>query len=335
MIEDLQNQDMIETNDLSKNAKGGTEMMLERIFHRLPRDLLENFQIVPTRLTRPLDETRIRIAWIHDLPGDPSCDYLKDKGWNKFHRIVFCSNWQMQNFIGYYGIPWSKCMVMKNAIVPIEKHEKPLPELRLVYTSTPHRGLVILINVFEALLKKYPNLQLDIFSSFKLYGWDERDKEFETLFERCRNNPNITYHGIASNDEVRETLKTAHIFAYPSIWLETSCLCLIEAMSASLICVHPNLGALFETAANHTMSYQFQEDATKHAALFYQCLEHVIENYEKAYESTSFQKLYTDHFYNIDQRGVQWEGLLTSMLDEPRAFEKEIFTYDTSTRRIS
>ena len=315
-------------------------MMLQRIFHRLPRDLLEQFQIVPTRLTKPLDETRIRVAWIHDLPGDPNCDYLKDKGWNKFHRIVFCSNWQMQNFIGFYGIPWSKCMVMKNAIVPIEAHEKSpkhigsqLDKLNLIYTPTPHRGLILLYQAFDAVVKKYPNLHLDIFSSFKLYGWDDRDKEFEPLYDRCRNHPNITYHGHTSNEEVREALKTAHIFAYPSIWLETSCLCLIEAMSAGCVCVHPNLGGLFETAANFTAMYQFEEDAMTHASRFCQYLEHTIENYSDM--DKKFQKAYIDRFYNVDQRALQWKLWLESLLDEPRVFEKETFTYDTNTRRIS
>jgi hypothetical protein len=75
-----------------------------------------------------------------------------------------------------------------------------------------------------------------------------------------RQHPKIRYHGTQPNAAVREALTRAHVFAYPSVWPETSCLCLIEAMSAGLVCVHSNLGALFETAAHWTQIYPFHED---------------------------------------------------------------------------
>ena len=329
----MNNIDLIE-NEATKLANGGTELMVRRIYDGLPRELLEQVQIIPTRLETPLDETKVRIAWIHDLPGDPSLDYLKDKGWVKFHRLVFCSNWQMQNFIAYYQIPWSRCLVLKNAIEPIEKHEKPTGPLRLIYTPTPHRGLAILVPVFQELQKTYPDLQLDVFSSFQLYNWPDRDKEYEPLYDICRNTPGITYHGSVSNEEVRETLKQSHIFAYPSVWNETSCLCLMEAMSAGLVCVHNNLAALFETAANHTIMYQFQEDPQKHASMIHQCLSHVIDNYDDAKKGLEFQKLYADSFYSLGSRVMQWRALIESLLLEPRGFEKAQFTYNTLTGQI-
>ena len=328
------NEDLLFQQGVPENANGGTEIMMRRLYNGLPRELLEQCQIIPTRLTVPLDETKVRIAAIHDLPGDPSLDYLKNKGWIKFHRIVFVSNWQMQNFVGYYQIPWSRCVVLKNAIEPIEKHEKPSGPMRLIYTPTPHRGLAVLLPVFQELQKKYEDIHLDVFSSFKLYNWPDRDKEFEPLYDLCRANPGITYHGSTSNEEVRESLKQAHIFAYPSIWNETSCMCLMEAMSAGLVCVHNNLAALFETAANHTIMYQFQEDPQKHAAMFHQCMDHVIENYEHAKKGLEFQKIYADSFYSISSRIMQWKALIESLLLEPRGFEKAEFVYDTHTGQI-
>ena len=205
-------------------ARGGTELLMGRLIEAVPADLMSNFQIVPTRITEPLQEDKVRIAYIHDLCEDPQLDYLANGGWRKFHLLVFVSNWQMQSFINKFNIPWSRCVVIENSIVPIDKvAEVPKGKIKLIYTPTPHRGLNILLTAFQELLKTHDNLVLDVYSSFNLYGWDERDKEYEPLFEFCRNHPSINYHGCRPNREIREALLNSHIFAYPSIWTETSC----------------------------------------------------------------------------------------------------------------
>jgi len=43
----------------------------------------------------------------------------------------------------------------------------------------------------------------------------------------------------------------------------------MEAMSAGLACVHPNNGALYETAAIWALMYQWHDDPHAHAAVFY------------------------------------------------------------------
>ena len=50
----------------------------------------------------------------------------------------------------------------------------------------------------------------------------------------------------------------------------------MESMSAALLCVHSNYGALFETAANWTMMYNLHEDPHKHAQVFFSVLESAI-----------------------------------------------------------
>jgi glycosyltransferase involved in cell wall biosynthesis len=314
---------------------GGTELQLNLLRNSLSPELLDNFQIIPTRLNEELNNDKIRIAWIHDLEGDPSLDYLKNEGWRKFHLLIFVSDNQMQNFIQFYNIPWSRCLVIKNAINPLMRGDfEDLNILKLIYTPTPHRGLNILIPVFVELLKEFPNMVLDVFSSFKLYGWENRDEPYKQLFKFCEDHPSINYHGAQPQEIVRYAISNSHIFAYPSTWKETSCRCLMEAMSAGLVCVHSNLGALPETAANWTYMYQFQEDLNSHAMIFMNTLRIAIKNLINDKENTisrlKNQSLYVDQVYNWDYRKVQLENLLTQMLNLSREFEKEIvFNYKT------
>lgn len=305
----------VSTDELSKNAFGGTEQMKYKLQEKINASLLDNFQIICSRV-RDIDPKLIPIYWLHDLPGDPESQHLAQGGYNRFEKLVFVSNWQMQEYIRHYGIPWYKSVVMKNAIDPIPLVEKDKDTIRLIYHTTPHRGLNILISAFALLAQKYKNIQLDVFSSFEIYGWKQRDEPFKELFDFCKNHPQINYHGFQPNHVVREALQKAHIFAYPSAWLETSCIALIEAMSAGCICVHPNYGALYETAANFTWMYQYVEDPREHTHVLYNMLDQVIQIIKKDgfQQHIAVTKQYTDTIYNWELRSLDWEGLLTDIL---------------------
>lgn len=323
----------IATDELSVNAKGGTEIMKNTLTALLDPELMKEVQIFCSRIRGDLDPTKIRLFWAHDLPGDPESEFLKGGGWKDFHRIVFVSNWQMQMYMNHYQIPWSKCIVLQNAIFPIEEHEKPKDKINLIYYSTPHRGLNILVPVFERLAEEHDNIELNVYSSFSLYGWSQRDEPYKDIFDRCKAHPKINYHGAVDNETIREALKQSHILAYPSIWPETSCLVLMEAMSAGLINVHPNFAALHETAANWSMMYQWNEDQSRHAGIFYQNLKSSIENFwdEGIQSRLASQRSYANVFYNWNIRVQQWDAFIRSLLHEPRELlgysKSDVFHY--------
>lgn len=322
---------------LSGNAMGGTELMKYALEKRLDPELLDNFQIFVSRVHEELSEEHVRILWCQDLAGDPESDHLKNRGWEKFHKIVFSSHYQMRAYLHMYQIPWSKCIVLQNCIEPINftKEDKKRDIIKLIYHTTPHRGLQILVPVFQKLKETFDNIELDVYSSFKVYGWDQRDEPFKELFDSCNNTKGINYYGAVSNDEIHNALKKAHIYSYPNIWEETSCISLMEAMSAGVVCVHPNYGALPETATNWTHMYQWNETISEHANIFYSVLRNTIEEIVSASEDDyqkkiMIQKAYTDVFYNWDNRINQWNALLGSLKTLPREFPKAKFIYRTT-----
>ena len=331
---------MFAKDKLSTNAMGGTEIMKYALAEKLPETLLDNFQIFVSRVEEELSPEHIRILWLQDLAGDPASDHLHNGGWNRFHKLVFSSHWQMRAFVAHYNIPWSKCVVVHNSIEPIEFKEKNYDKIKLVYSSTPHRGLNILYSVFNKLAEEFDNIELDVFSSFNLYGWGERDKEYKQLFDALGDHPKINYHGSVPNADLRSALQDSHIFAYPSIWEETSCLCLMEAMSAGLHCVHSSYGALPETSGNWTFMYPYHEGLDGHATMFYSVMKGLIQNLndpdkrENLERRVLAQKGYVDTFYNRDYWSDNWKSVLESILFEnpDRAVQsaKREFVYRTS-----
>jgi UDP-glucose:(glucosyl)LPS alpha-1,2-glucosyltransferase len=298
---------------VTKPARGGTELMADRI-NSLPPELLSPFQIIHSRV-REFDQTKKKILVLHDLPGDPENQHLENAGWRKFNQLVFVSHWQQQMFNAYRGVPFDAGVVLQNAITPIDVHTKPDDVIRLMYFSTPHRGLELLYPAFDQLYKKYGSkIELNVFSSFNLYGWEERDKPYEPLFEKLRAHPGINYSKAVPNTVIREELKRSHILAYPSIWQETSCLVMIEAMCAGLVCVHSSLAALPETALGCTYMYDYTENVQKHLQRFTETLDGAVQDLIDGATVSEDRIEFLNETYSWENRKWQWENLLTSLL---------------------
>jgi len=294
-------------------AAGGTELAHAQLLKRINPDILENIHIV----SRPkdLENSKIPVLWMQDLPGD--AQFLASKSQrNKFGGIVFVSSWQQHIFNFNMGVEFAESKVIRNAIDPIPAHTKPDDGLiRLIYHPTPHRGLQILVPVFIKLCEQYDFLHLDVFSNFDIYGWGDLNKEFEPLYEQCEQHPNITYHGSQPHDVVLAALQNAHIFAYPCIWRETSCMSAMEAMSARCAIVAPDYGALPETLANYNMGYDWTENMEDHAKRFSDRLVETIFLLGKPEMEAHLtaQKNHADTFYSWETRIHEWEQYLSNI----------------------
>lgn len=322
-----------ELNELNQNSKGGSELMYFRLKESLeakyPKEFLDKFQIILSRV-RNVEKNKHVIYWVHDLPGDPETVHLEDaKQRERFRKVVFCGQWQAQQYRTVLGVPFAGSTVLETGIYPVQFEPKPVDgPIRLIYTSTPQRGLELLFPVFDALSKKY-DIHLDVFSSFKIYGWEEADKRYEGLFNALKEHPKVTYHGFQPNEVVREHLQKAHIFAYPSIWMECNSQSLIEAMSAGCLCIHSNLGGLPDTAGGLTMMYDLNEDHNAHANMFAGHLAHAIENVrqDNVQNYLQFVKAYADHRYNWHNIFNKWENLLQNIQTQYGDPAVEKFTY--------
>ncbi len=294
--------------------------MYRRLMSVLSEEEKNKFQIICSRI-RKFDSTKSAIYWAHDLASDVEALKLReDDVRNNIDAYVFVSDWQRITFQTIHNVPVSKSYVIPNAIEPVAPDlsrflEKDYRPRRFVYHTTPHRGLELLVPVFVALCRDYPDLHLDVYSSFEIYGWGERDKHFETIFNVCKTHPNITYHGAVSNAEVRNALTTADVFGYPSIWQETSCIAAIEALCSGVYVIAPNLAALPETMQNYPngLTYRYHEDVNTHANIFYRELKGFLDNFENHRYKNVKQIAYASEYHNWNRVQNLWKGLLGTL----------------------
>ena len=312
----------------TNKPKGGTELMIERISNHLDLTTINIItELNTTKLnknelnTTELNTTELNktIFYCHDLPGDVG----KTKGIENFNNIVFVSNYQKNLFVNKYSIPTHHYTVIPNGIYPIKPHKKNKSVCRIIYHTTPHRGLDILVEVFSKLVPildaQCKSVHLDVYSSFNIYNRPDLDEYYQDLFNKIKKHTHMTYHGTVSNDEIREALQKAHIFAYPSTFEETSCLSLIEAMSAKCICVHSSLGALPDTANNHTMMYNYTpnkfEHCTRFAETFLKAIQRFYNNNNDNNNDAELikMKIHADTQFNIENTIKLWKTYITQL----------------------
>jgi len=314
-------EDELKKNAVHKDAKGGTELMLEGLKKRLDPELWDNFNFIMSRVRDEfIDPDKPNILWLQDLPEDPESQHLKDaSSRERFAKIIFNSHWQQQQYHMKLGVPYEDGVVLKNCCERFDPHEKPKDEkLRLVYFSTPHRGLHVLESAIRHLETQRDDFEVDVYSSFKIYGWEEEDKQFQELYDRLGELKSVNYHGTVSNEEIRTALTKSHILAYPSTYIESSCCVAIEAMAAGLLAVVPNYGALTETCTDYAWMYNWESDPAIHARRYAGILNSALDSYQEPalQQILKLQVMYYNYFYSWDMRTAQWTSVLNSVKSE-------------------
>jgi len=148
--------------------------------------------------------------------------------------------------------------VMRNAIAPCFtncfSHDQSIlaaktPVPTLAYTSTPFRGLDLLLDVFPLIQHAIPGVQLKVFSSLKVYQIAEDQDGHHALYQRCHAMEGVDYVGSLPQPDLVKALRTVTILSYPNIFPETFCIAALEAMACGCQVITSNLGALPETTA--------------------------------------------------------------------------------------
>jgi len=302
--------------------KGGTELQHEFLTARVDEYLLSHFQIctsIPNKV--PIDENKINILWQKNSYDQPNIKpFFADKSNHRLYDwYVFNSHWNYEKFRMMYDVPTEKCHVIKNGVThfPERKPYEQGNTLRLVFQPTPWRGLNVLLLAMQHLQDE--DIILDVYSSCEVYGEEfakSNNAEWERLFDQARTLPNVNYIGYQSNDFILNKMKDYHMFAYPCIWEETSCISALEAMAAGLYCVTTNYGALYETCAEFPIYVNYTDNYKKLAENFAYAIKagmrHLHE--DAIYEHLLVQQDYTKRYYSWDKKAIEWTRFLEGAL---------------------
>jgi len=305
---------------MNNKPMGGTELMYNELIRRIDNSVLDNVSIFnyPTYA----DVNKKTIYWNQLSYDQQSVMFLKEAGSiDVIDHFVFVSHWQSEIFRKTFNIPGYKTSVIKNACIGVSKRKGgKRDKLKICYTSTPWRGLDILLGAWELLNPQ--NCELHIFSDTKIYGADfanNEENKYQYLYDKAKSLNGVVYRGTISNEELRNELGEFDILAYPSTFEETSCISVIDALSAGLRVVCSNLGALPETTEGWARMYPYLANPELHIRKFANILNEEINFvFSGGFDEISLiQSTIYSNRWSWDRRIIEWNQLLKSMESNP------------------
>ena len=239
------------------------------------------------------------IVWMHNTPQQFDLDKLAILRHPEFLKRLKCfvvpSEEHKRLTLLEIPVKPEQIYVIPNALEPLKydprKFDKP-SQIKLVHTSSPDRGLDVLLN---SLVDVEGDFRLEIYNNF-----------YPDLIEGFVSDPRVRFYGKTPKATVREAVESAHIHAYPSTYPETFCMSQVEALSGGLLCVTSDLGALPEVSGGFGYMYSYIEDREKHKKLFVNNLNQALEDVRKGLFDPVIQIEYVNKTYSWDAIKDRW-----------------------------
>ncbi len=239
--------------------------------------------------------------------------------WSGF---VLVSQWQANDYRATFGMLPERITVLRNAAAPafrtLERKHPPFfrtgaPPV-LAYTSTPFRGLAVLLAAFPTIRAALPEARLRIFSSMGVYQVPEASDDYRVLYNLAAALPGSEYVGSLPQTALADALAEVDMLAYPNVFAETSCIAAMEAMAAGCLVATTKLGALPETTAGFGFLMDFAPDlvamAREFAKLVVTLVRSAREQPDQFEDRLNRQQAYARIAYDWATRAQEWEQLL-------------------------
>jgi glycosyltransferase involved in cell wall biosynthesis len=194
------------------------------------------------RHTTPLT-TAPQFVWCHDL----GVDGLDDP--SRFTKVLALSQFHKRFIKNIFGLSEDKVLVTRNGIDANRFIGKEIKKQfgKVVWPSSPDRGLERAIRVMDKVIGDYPQAELHTYYGFdnmRKRGMLEEVRKYEKLFET---RPWIKPHGNITQSALHDELREATVWFYPTNFMETFCITALETQICGAFGLVRHFGALPDT----------------------------------------------------------------------------------------
>lgn len=194
-----------------------------------------------------------RLLWLHDAYyGADTSDY------QRADKVIVLSE-AHKNSVKEFDLSGGDAsfVVLSNGIDDTSPSFAPLEPMnevdnrdpfKFIYSSSPDRGLEILLELWPEIKSHSPDVTLDIF-----YDWSSFKKMFPKNYEQLTkrisalSSEGVTYYGGVPHEELHRNMRRAGFWAYPNSGnVETFCITAIKMCAAGVMPIVTDAGALHE-----------------------------------------------------------------------------------------
>jgi glycosyltransferase involved in cell wall biosynthesis len=163
-----------------------------------------------------------------------------------------------------------------------------------------------------------------VYSSCEIYGkdfYERNNHNYKELYKQAEQLDNVNYIGYKPNGFIKDHMHTYNMYVYPSIFEETFCISLLEAMAAGLYCITTNYGALFETGAEFPMYIPYEKDYRLLAKKFAYGIEAAANSLheEQIHNHLECQSAYAQTYYGWNKIGTSWKRFLEGAVNAKKS----------------
>lgn len=229
-----------------------------------PRDVLISSRL-PEIFDRPVNATH-KLLWMHDVDCG---DRLTPARAEHIDQVLVLSQWHRDHVAQAYPfleydrdgpLEQSKIVQTRNGLDMrsfSQNGNAPKRKKRVVYTSSPDRGLDLLLELWPQVRKRVKGATLEFAYAPVYFEIAERDPivgAHAARIAELSRQPGVKSLGSLSQPDVAHLLQSSLVWAHPSYntphdtpFMETSCIGAVEAQAAGCHVVASNWGALPET----------------------------------------------------------------------------------------
>jgi glycosyltransferase involved in cell wall biosynthesis len=262
------------------------------------------------------------IFWCGDSYDQP---VLKDFGHQALQEnidLIFCvSEWHRRTFIETFKLPAAKVIATRNGFFrDLVSSDARREWTRSAYTSTPYRGLDVLLRIFPKIRAQVASLTLDVFSSMKVYGWTgERDqREFGSVYAEA-NQPGVILRGGLPQPVLLKQLAATGLLLYPNTFEETSCIAAIEAQASGCVVVTSARAGLNETVEHEKTGICIKGDpeSDRYQREFIAAAVGLLQNPSRLIEFSEAARHRAFRLYDWAVIVSEWTGIFEAMVPQP------------------
>lgn len=270
------------------------------------------------------------VYWTGHMSDQPTAAMLADADFRAlWDGFVFVSRFQADAYAAAFGVPADRSTILPYAIAPAFEASARVgaPPLSarfaapiLAYTSTPFRGLDVLLGAFPRIRESVPDVRLRIYSSMALYQVPDDQDPFGVFYAQARRTEGVEYVGPLPQPRLAEAMREVCALAYPNTFEETFCIAAYEALSAGCFVASSDLGALPETLGGFGILMKPEADKRIHAEHFAQMMVWLLTNGRDNPESfDAHQRRQIDHVLSNGVwsiRAQQWLDWLAQAMPQ-------------------